>query len=327
MSDRSGFQVCRSDLDRLMTALEVNFVKLAECLVSAAWRLSLPAVGMPGIHYVVMGCAKMTVGNEPAIPLAAHTLVIVPPAHPVRIDVAGHQDIGSMRGTVEPHWRSDEPPESLLRVIAGDDEAELILICGYFRASFGTAVDLFASLSSPIVEKFDPSDRLGHPLKLALAELVAQEVGAGAMTAALLKQVLVMLFRRSLSSADLWVERFSMLGDRRIARAFADMVARPAAPQSVENLAQVAGLSRSAFMARFTHTFGSSPMVVLRRLRMRHAASLLAGEGLSVDQIAQEAGYASRSSFVRAFRNTYGTDPSDYRAERHLSGPQLDGSE
>jgi len=174
-------------------------------------------------------------------------------------------------------------------------------------------VDLFASLSRPIVEKFDPSDRLEHPLKLALAELVAQEVGMRAMTAALLKQVLVMLVRRSLSCANLWVERLSILGDPRIARAFADMVARPGAPRSVQNLADVAGLSRSAFMARFTQTFGSSPMVVLRRLRMRHAANLLAGEGLSIDQIAQEAGYASRSSFVRAFRKAYGTDPSDYR--------------
>ena len=63
-------------------------------------------------------------------------------------------------------------------------------------------------------------------------------------------------------------------------------------------------------------------MVVLRRQRMRHAANLLAGEGLSIDQIAQEAGYVSRSSFVRAFHKAYGTDPSDYRAERHLSDPR-----
>ena len=269
----------------------------------------------------------MMVGNRPAIPLAAHTLVVVPPGQPVRIDVAGDQEVGAVLGTVEAHWRSDEPPGTLLRVVAGDGEAKLMLICGYFRASFDTAVDLFASLSSPIVEKFAPSGRLEHPLKLALAELVAQEVGMGAMTAALLKQVLVMLVRRSLSCPNLWVERLSILGDPRITRAFADMVARPGAPQSVQNLAHVAGLSRSAFMAQFTQTFGSSPMVVLRRLRMRHAANLLAGEWLSIDQIAQEAGYASRGSFNRAFRKAYGTDPSHYRAERHLSDRRLDGSE
>jgi hypothetical protein len=43
MADRSALRVRASDLDRLMTALEVNFVKLAECLVSPAWRLSFPA--------------------------------------------------------------------------------------------------------------------------------------------------------------------------------------------------------------------------------------------------------------------------------------------
>jgi hypothetical protein len=45
-------------------------------------------------------------------------------------------------------------------------------------------------------------------LEMALKELVAQEVGAKAMSAALLKQVIVALMRRSLSSLNLWVERF-----------------------------------------------------------------------------------------------------------------------
>jgi AraC-like DNA-binding protein len=55
-------------------------------------------------------------------------------------------------------------------------------------------------------------------------------------------------------------------------------------------------------------------MVALREMRMRQAAILLTANTLSIDQIAQGAGYASRSSFLRAFRKVYGSDPSDYRA-------------
>jgi AraC-like DNA-binding protein len=33
---------------------------------------------------------------------------------------------------------------------------------------------------------------------------------------------------------------------------------------------------------------------------------------LSIDQIARNVGYASRSSFLRAFRKVYGMDPSEY---------------
>ena len=124
----------------------------------------------------------------------------------------------------------------------------------------------------------------------------------GFMAATSIKQVLVMLLRRSLKSGDLWAERFPLLGDCQIARAFADMVARPGHAHSVQELSNTAGLSRSAFVARFTQIFGKAPMTVLRDLRMRQAASLMATGTLSLDQVAHAMGYASRGGFFRAFK-------------------------
>jgi AraC family transcriptional activator of mtrCDE len=91
------------------------------------------------------------------------------------------------------------------------------------------------------------------------------------------------------------------------------MVARPGAAHSVQSLAHSAGLSRSAFMARFSNILGRSPMVILRDLRMRQAAIDLTTTTMSIDLVAYNAGYESRSSFVRAFRKAYERDPSDYR--------------
>jgi AraC family transcriptional activator of mtrCDE len=135
----------------------------------------------------------------------------------------------------------------------------------------------------------------------------------GAMTASLLKQVIIALARRSLKSSQRWTDRFSILTDRQITRAFADMIARPGAAHTVESLASSAGLSRSAFMARFSGIFGRSPMAVLRDLRMRQAALELTTTTMPVDVVAHNAGYESRSSFVRAFRKVYDVDPSEYR--------------
>jgi AraC-like DNA-binding protein len=304
----------RSDLEILMTTLEVDVVRLTECLVSPGWRLSFPASDMPAIHYNLAGTGQMVVGAAPAIPLAPHTLVIAPPKQPFRIDVTIDQKTASALRVMEARWRSGDPPGTVQRFVAGDIEPMVMLICGYFRASYGRSIDLFATLPSPIVERFETADDLEHKLKSALAEISAQQVGMGAMTTALLKQVLVTLLRRSLSSTDLWLERFSMLSDQQIARAFVDMLARPGAPHSVLTLSQTAGLSRSAFMARFAAAFGCSPMVALRQLRMRHAANMLAANLLSIEQVAYAVGYTSRSSFFRAFRRIYGHDPSDHRA-------------
>jgi AraC-like DNA-binding protein len=309
----------RSDLEILMTTLEVDVVRLTECLVSPGWRLSFPASDMPAIHYNLAGVGQMVVGAAPAIPLAPHTLVIAPPRQPMRIDVTIDRGTASALRMVEAHWQSRDTPGTVQRFVAGDNEPMVMLICGYFRASYGTSIDLFATLPAPIVERFETTDDLEHKLKSALAEIDAQQVGTGAMTTALLKQVLVTLLRRSLSSTDLWLERFSMLSDPQIARAFVDMLARPGAPHSVLTLSQTAGLSRSAFMARFAGAFGCSPMAALRQLRMRHAADMLAANMLSIEQVAHAVGYSSRSSFFRAFRQIYGHDPSDHRAAARRS--------
>ena len=75
-------------------------------------------------------------------------------------------------------------------------------------------------------------------------------------------------------------------------------------------------MSRSTFVQRFTDLVGRPPMTVLRHLRMRQAAHQLTSGTLTLDQIADHAGYDSRSSFVRAFRKAYGRDPTEYRDRR-----------
>ena len=322
VADRPDLRSSRSDLEILMTMLEVDVIALAECLVSRNWRLSFPAAETAGIHYNLAGLGQMSVGNAPAIPLTPHTLVVTPPRQPFRIDAATGHGAASMTRMVESSWQSGNLSETTHRLSATNGEPEVTMICGYFRASYGLSVDLFAALTSPIVERFDAADQLGHRLKAALAEFIARRVGMRAMATALLKLVLVTLLRRSLTSTDLWLERFSVLSDPQVARAFTQMVARPGAPHSVMTLSQTAGLSRSAFMVRFASAFGCSPMVALRQLRMRQAANLLTANILSIQQIAYTVGYAGHRGFLRAFRRTYGKTATDYRAAATQTGVQ-----
>jgi AraC family transcriptional activator of mtrCDE len=301
------------DLDNLICSLDVKFVGLAECLVSNGHRLEMGSTPSVGIHYNVVGAGRMTVSGGTAIPLAPHTLVVLPPNHAFEIEVdaePGHAGgVRSVDGR-----RSVAQRDGIRRFVAGATDPMLVMICGFFSASFGQSTELFATLTAPIVERFGERDQLDLRLRQALNELMAQEVGSGAMSAALLKQVIVMLMRRSLATPGAWIERFAMLSDTQIARAFSEMVASPGRDHSVHSLAGVACLSRSAFMARFAAVVGRPPMVVLRGLRMRRAAQVLETGSLSIGQVAHDVGYSSRSSFVRAFRETYGVDPSEYRS-------------
>ena len=309
----------RADLDRLLAALEVDFVKLAECFVSLGWRLILAGSGAPGIHFNLGSAGRMMIGNHEPFDIPPHTLVIAPRGNQLVIESVTEgvppRNLRTVEGAL-PEIRSD----TIRRFVAGEGEPRVMLICGYFSALFGSSVDLFSALPSPVVEHFMAADEIDLKLRTALSELVSDEVGTGAMAAALLKQVLITLLRRSLSDMSLWIERFSILTDPQIARAFADMVARPGADHSVNTLARKVGLSRSVFMARFKSCFGRPPIAVLRELRMKQAKQLLANDSRSIDQIFREVGYSSRSSFVKAFRAACGQDPTSYRDKASAGG-------
>ena len=278
MTNRPILRMAPADLDRLMTTLEVSFVRLAECRVSPGWRLRLPAMSMPGIHYSLIGMGQAGVDEETPIGISPHTLFITPPGKTLWIEAAGGIGPADGRKLVE----FDEfGPAELRQFVAGDAEPKIILICGYFRASvrrFDRPLRGFAFANRRDVQRaraprwpIEIRARRAHRARgrQRRDDGRSDETGPGDHPAALTE------LNRALGRT------ISILGDPQIARAFADMVARPGASHSIQTLSQTSGLSRSAFMARFNETFGNSPMTVLRQLRMRRAATLVQADKLA----------------------------------------------
>ncbi|GLK70153.1 AraC family transcriptional regulator [Ancylobacter dichloromethanicus] len=317
MIDQPLTRISHTDLEEILFTLEVDFVDLFECVVGAGWKLEMLGSPAPGMHYNISGGGRLIIAGRAPIALEPHTLVIVPAQTPLVIEgpPVRPENWQTVRVGVPAGGRNH-----VERLAAGDGTCpQVMLVCGYVRASYAGSLDLFAGLSTPIIEKFDETTALTPQLEAVVVELIRQEIGMKAMTATLLKEVLIVLLRRSMTSMNEWVERLSLLQSPQIARAFSDMAARPEFAHSVQSLAQSAGLSRSAFMARFQAVFGTPPMTTLRQIRMRHAASLLAIGDLSVDQVGRIVGYNNRSGFSRVFRKTYGADPSEYRAHKRQS--------
>lgn len=298
-----------AQLRPLMQTLEIDLVRLTECVVSPGYRLAFPGGDTASVHYNLAGTGRIVVGAQPPVVVVPHKLVIVPAREPFRFEVDGP---GGRLATLDLRRPAGEAHGAFHRFEAGEGEPRMTLVCGNFRARRGGGPDLFADLRTPVVEQFAPADRLDERMKDAVAELLAQEQGEGTMAASLLKQVVVKLLRRSIASNELWVEQLSALQDPQIARAFASMLARPGAEHTVETLAEAAGMSRSVFMERFTRLFGRSPMAVLRHLRLEQARASLEKPGASLDRAAREAGYANRISFRRAFREEFGREPTDH---------------
>lgn len=129
-----------------------------------------------------------------------------------------------------------------------------------------------------------------------------------------MKQCLTLLLRQHLPRHGTTSPLFTALQDQRLARAAAAILQRPEAAHSLADIVGVAGMSRSSFLERFSQAFGQSPLDFVQKVRLHHAAHLLRATDLPIKIVANSVGYASRSHFSRAFKASYGTDPTSYRS-------------
>ncbi|MBB5787132.1 helix-turn-helix transcriptional regulator [Jiangella mangrovi] len=105
------------------------------------------------------------------------------------------------------------------------------------------------------------------------------------------------------------------LGDEQVASVVAALVDRPGEPWTLDRMAGLVHLSRSALTDRFRRATGRSPMQVLRDVRMGEARQLLGVEGQPVTRVAYAVGYGSVAAFSRAFSSSHGVTPQRWREQ------------
>ncbi len=107
------------------------------------------------------------------------------------------------------------------------------------------------------------------------------------------------------------------LTDPRISAALRRIHASVEMGTSLADLAHVAGMSRTAFAARFKELVGQPPLAYAIQWRMSLAKDALRTTERAIGELAFEFGYASESAFSMAFRREVGCSPRAYRdAER-----------
>lgn len=81
-------------------------------------------------------------------------------------------------------------------------------------------------------------------------------------------------------------------------------------PLKVEELAELAGLSLSAFHRNFRAATSISPIQFQKQIRLQEARLLLADPEYDVTTTGHRVGYVSTSQFSREYRRQFGTSPS-----------------
>ena len=113
----------------------------------------------------------------------------------------------------------------------------------------------------------------------------------------------------------------SALANPHLGSAITRMHERPGHRWTVPELAECAGMSRSAFAERFKDQTGTAVMEYLTRWRMLLAADRLVDSSEAVATIALSLGYKSESAFTFAFRREMGCSPRKYLRKNRNSVP------
>ncbi|KAJ57040.1 hypothetical protein ACMU_00685 [Actibacterium mucosum KCTC 23349] len=154
---------------------------------------------------------------------------------------------------------------------------------------------------------------------LLVDELKTTRCGRQTVLTGYAEALLIHLLRRATEEGVAETGLFAGLADPQLARVLTLMHDRPDLAWRTEALAEEAGMSRSAFMARFRDVVGVSPMTYLRNWRLSRAAIEL-DHGARVSEVARRLGYRSDDAFTRAFRQATGQLPSARRKSRAAQG-------
>lgn len=108
-----------------------------------------------------------------------------------------------------------------------------------------------------------------------------------------------------------WV--YQGLSDPAIARVTAAILKNPQQKWKLNELQEIAHLSKSALNIRFSASMGMTPRQFVTHIRLTRASELLTNTSLSIAKIAEYSNYGSEAAFNRAFSKWYGMTPGAAR--------------
>ena len=307
----------RGAVDRLVRELRVGSSVLCRSVMAAPWGFGIAGRETGTFHMVIEGQGWLDVDEvDRPISMRAGDVAVLP--------------------TGRPHWMRDSPDSTappLTSILAshdvvdgevrfgGDDGPVTEVVCGVFSFEDGPRPGWMERLPSVVVSASDPDGgRWRPPVVEALRREARSPTTGGSLAVNRLLESLIADALRSALAGSLGdaATPATALADGRIGRALTHLHDDPARSWSVQALADVAVMSRSAFSDRFRVLVGQPPMRYLTELRLTRAARLLRSTDATLADVARSVGYGSEDALSRAFKHRFGEAPSGFRARAHV---------
>lgn len=298
----------RDPLADVLTLLRPEVVLAAELRAHGRWSLAFDRQPAVKFGVVVEGECSIAVDRRAPKTLRAGDVFLLggPPPFVVGSDLKapsrhGQQLLGGTRSRV---------------VHIGDPRTRPVvhLMGGHFLLDPVNAHLLVEALPAFIRIPAEEPSPLRELMPLLIDEVRSNQLGRGRALDQLAQLVLTYALRRvDLDGGSTRSGWLRALADAQIGAALRHIHASVKTGTSLAALARVAGMSRTAFAARFKTLVGQPPLGYAIQWRMSLARDALRSSDRPIGALAFELGYASESAFSMAFRRETGCSPRGYR--------------
>jgi AraC-like DNA-binding protein len=206
-------------------------------------------------------------------------------------------------------------PRPLAHRFRSDPELGADMACANLRFEGGTRNPVAAALPAFACLPLAALEGAGPVLALLFEEAFERRCGRQAMVERLFEVVMIQLLRHLMESGDVRGGLLSGLSHPRLRNAIVAMHEAPAREWTLEDLAGVAGMSRSVFAGAFREAMGTTPGQYLQGWRVGLAQQALR-RGRPLKVVAAEVGYGSEAALSRAFKAHAGLSPRDWRRQQ-----------
>lgn len=294
-------------LSDILSKVKLTSVVYFKSDFSEPWGMEISKGPFAQFHMITKGqCVLKT--KEKSIQLFAGDIVVFPFG-------ASHWLANNEKSK---RYQGQEVIESILsgKSLFEGSKLSTTLVCGHFEYDknldhpFIKELPGIIHIDDAYLKQFS---WLKAIMDMLIAEAGKEQPGSSAIVNKLGEILFVYVLRAFIERNQMTSGFFAAIQDERISRVLAAIHSESHANWNLNQLAQIAGMSRTSFANHFKTLTGETPFNYITQWRLLLAKELLKSSRFSVGEIAEQVGYQSEAAFNRIFKKRVSQTPLKFR--------------
>jgi AraC-like DNA-binding protein len=205
-------------------------------------------------------------------------------------------------------------PRAMSHRFVSDAEKGADMACANLRFEGGAQNPICAALPDVVCLPLDGIFGASDVLALLFEDAFTQRCGRTALVNRLFEVVMIQILRQLMETGEVKGGMLAGLSHPRLRNAIVAMHEAPSKDWTLDELARVAGMSRSVFATHFREALGITPGQYLQGWRVGLAQQALQ-RGKPLKVVASDVGYGSEAALSRAFKAHSGLSPREWKRQ------------